>query len=80
MAARSGSFVGKGPLRNEAGGVDMLSVLAMSRAEARMLGWTELVARMVERGVSRLTAERVAEVELGTAEPGRARKHTQARH
>ena len=79
MAIRSGSSVQKGAPKNEVGGVDLLSVLALSRAEARSLGSTELVARLVDRGISRLTAERVAEVELGEAEPGRARTHTQSR-
>jgi hypothetical protein len=69
----------EGPLRNEVGGVDLLSVLALSRAEARVIGSTELIARLVERGISRLTAERVAEVELGAAEIGRARTHSQSR-
>ena len=79
MAVRSGSFVKKESLRNEVGGVDLLSVLALSRPEAVTLGRTQFVARLVERGISRLTAERVADVELGAAEPGRARTHTQSR-
>jgi hypothetical protein len=79
VAIRSGSSVKKGLLRNEVGGVDLLSVLSLSRPEARALGSTALVARLVERGISRLTAERVAEVELGAAEIGRARTHTQSR-
>jgi hypothetical protein len=79
MAVPSGSAVTRGLVRNEVGGVDLLSLLSLSRPEARTLGWTELVARLVERGISRLTAERVAEVELGDAEPGRARTHTQSR-
>jgi hypothetical protein len=79
VAIRTGRLALKQSFRNDAGGVDFLSALALSSAEARMLGHTKLVARLVESGSSRLTAERVAEVELGSAEPGRARPHTQAR-
>ena len=38
-----------------------------------------VVARLVDRGVSRLTAERIVEIERSTAEPGRARTHTMSR-
>jgi len=37
------------------------------------------VERLVERGVSRLTAHRIVAIERGKDEPGRARRHTQAR-
>jgi hypothetical protein len=60
-------------------GIDLLSVLAISRAEAQALGRSELVERLVERGTSRLTAHRIVALELGTAEPGRARSHSYAR-
>jgi hypothetical protein len=60
-------------------GVDLLSVLAISRAEAQALGRSELVERLVENGSSRLTAHRIVALELGTAEPGRARAHSYAR-
>jgi hypothetical protein len=60
-------------------GVDLLSVLAISRAEARALGRRELVERLVENGSSRLTADRIVALELGADEPGRARSHTYAR-
>jgi hypothetical protein len=80
VASRSGSSTsGKLP-RNDAGGVDLLSVLAISKAEARRLGPAVLVERLVDYGTSRLTAERFAAFELGTAEPGRARPHSKARH
>jgi hypothetical protein len=38
-----------------------------------------VVTRLVESGVSRLTAERIVEIEHGSAEPGRARTHTTSR-
>ena len=38
-----------------------------------------LVERLVDRGMSRLTATRVVAIERGTAEPGRARPHMQSR-
>jgi hypothetical protein len=60
-------------------GVDLLSVLAISKAEAQALGRSELVERLVEGGTSRLTAHRIVALELGTDEPGRARSHSYAR-
>jgi hypothetical protein len=60
-------------------GVDLLSVLEISRAEALALGRSELVERLVERGSSRLTAHRIVALELGADEPGRARSHSYAR-
>jgi hypothetical protein len=78
MAVRTGGSASDGPFANDYG-VDLLSMLAISRPEAHALSHTELVARLVERGLSRLTAERMAEVQLGAAEPGRARTHSQSR-
>jgi hypothetical protein len=40
---------------------------------------SEVVDRLVEAGASRLTAERIVEIERGDAEPGRARPHSMAR-
>jgi hypothetical protein len=60
-------------------GDDRLSLFAISKDEARMLGRSGLVERLVEEGTSRLTAERVAALEFSNAEPGRARYHTHAR-
>jgi hypothetical protein len=40
---------------------------------------TGLVQRLVAEGASRLTAERIAAIERGDAEPGRARRHPQSR-
>jgi hypothetical protein len=79
VASPTASSASKESFRNAAGGVDLLGALALSRTEAHMLGRTQLVARLVESGTSRLTAERVADVELGAAEPGRARTHSQSR-
>jgi hypothetical protein len=39
----------------------------------------EVVDRLVEAGSSRLTAERIVEIERGEAEPGRARPHGMSR-
>jgi hypothetical protein len=39
----------------------------------------ERVARLVERGSSRLTAERIVAIQHGMADPGRARRHTPTR-
>jgi hypothetical protein len=39
----------------------------------------ETVARLVEAGSSRLSAERIVAIERGTAEAGRARRHSPAR-
>jgi hypothetical protein len=79
VAIRLGSSASGESSRNDVGGVDLLSVLAISRAEARMLGRVAVVERLVENGSSRLTAERFAALEFGTAEPGRARFHSHAR-
>jgi hypothetical protein len=38
-----------------------------------------LVDHLVAGGASRLTAERIVAIERGEAEPGRARRHVQAR-
>jgi hypothetical protein len=53
-------------------GVDLLSVLAISKAEAQALSRSELVERLVENGTSRLSAHRIVALELGSDEPGRA--------
>jgi hypothetical protein len=37
------------------------------------------VDRLVEAGSSRLTAERIVEIERGDGEPGRARRHGMSR-
>jgi hypothetical protein len=45
---------------------------------ARLTG-RALVERLVDNGISRLTAERFVAIERGEGEAGRARPHTQAR-
>jgi hypothetical protein len=47
--------------------------------EMKGLSKAVVVARLVGEGVSRLTAERIVEIECGSAEPGRARTHTTSR-
>jgi hypothetical protein len=76
IGTRSSSFDGS---FKTADGVDLLSVLGISSAEAGALGRVELVERLADRGWSRLTAERVAELHFEAAEPGRARFHSHAR-
>jgi hypothetical protein len=49
--------------------------LELTAAEAQRLSDASLVDRLVETGVSRLTAARIVEVERNEAEPGRARPH-----
>ncbi len=51
----------------------------MDDAEVKTLSGSALVDRLVEGGMSRLSAERTVEIDRGTAEPGRARPHSQAR-
>ena len=52
----------------------------MTEVELRMLSTPALVDRLVDSGISRLSAERMVAIERGDAEAGRARRHTQARH
>jgi hypothetical protein len=54
---------------------DRLGTIEIEDAELQLLGSNALVARLVSRGFSRLTAERFVEIERGEAEPGRARPH-----
>jgi hypothetical protein len=49
--------------------------LELTDGEARLLSNASIVDRLVETGVSRLSAERIVEVERTMAEPGRARPH-----
>jgi hypothetical protein len=49
--------------------------LEFTDAEARSLSNASIVERLLETGVSRLSAERIVEVERTLAEPGRARPH-----
>jgi hypothetical protein len=58
---------------------DRLSDIDISESDLRLLSKTVLVSRLVERGFSRLTAERFVEIQRGTGEAGRARPHALAR-
>ena len=49
--------------------------LELTDAEASRLSNASIVERLVETGVSRLSAARIVEVERSMAEPGRARPH-----
>ena len=59
--------------------MDRLMKLTFSEAEAERLGRLVRVQVLVAGGASRLTAERIVAIELGEAEPGRARRHPQSR-
>lgn len=69
MAARTGSVK-----------TDRLADIEISESDMRLLSSTALVARLVAGGVSRLTAERYLEIQRGSAESGRARRHALSRH
>ena len=47
--------------------------------EKKALSNAMVVERLVDRGVSRLSAQRIVEIERGAVEPGRARTHTTSR-
>jgi hypothetical protein len=47
--------------------------------EMKALSNAMVVERLVDGGVSRLSAERIVEIERGVVEPGRARTHTTSR-
>jgi hypothetical protein len=53
--------------------------IEIAEADAKRLSSATLVERLVANGASRLTAQRMVEIERGSAEPGRARPHTTAR-
>jgi hypothetical protein len=57
-----------------------LESVELSDAELKLLSETDLVARLVAGGVSRLTAERFVEIQRGNADSGRARPHAMSRH
>jgi hypothetical protein len=64
----------------ENGDAALLRKLGAADAEVKLLTSSVLVDRLVACGVSRLTAERFVEIQRGTAEPGRARRHPVSRH
>jgi hypothetical protein len=53
--------------------------LSLTDSELRRLRDWEVVDLLIEAGSSRLTAERMVEIERGEAERGRARRHTARR-
>jgi hypothetical protein len=61
------------------GGGDASVIPEAHRQRETQLRRMTLVEQLVDGGASRLTAERIVEIELGEAEPGRARRHTQSR-
>jgi hypothetical protein len=52
--------------------------LEIADSDMQWLSDTMIVHRLVESGVSRLSAERIVAVQRGEVEPGRARRHTQS--
>lgn len=58
-------------------GVTLFGSLAIADAEVASLSDATIVERLVKTGVSRLSAERIVEVQRGEIEPGRARRHAQ---
>jgi hypothetical protein len=62
-----------------AGRTNRLAGIEIAESELRLLSDTVLVARLVTRGVSRLTAERFVAIQRGAAESGRARPHAVSR-
>lgn len=59
-------------------GVTILAQLGLDEAEAASLPNAMIVERLVERGVSRLSAERIVAVQRDDVEPGRARRHAKS--
>lgn len=59
--------------------IDRLAHIEISESEMKHLSSTVLVARLVEGGVSRLTAERFIAIQRDGVEAGRARPHPVAR-
>ena len=48
--------------------------------EMKLLSNAMVVERLVDAGVSRLSAVRIVDIERNACEPGRARTHTMSRH
>jgi hypothetical protein len=57
------------------GGVTTFGRLEIADSEMQWLSNASIVQRLVESGVSRLSAERIVEVQRDEVEPGRARRH-----
>jgi hypothetical protein len=60
-------------------GIAHLGGIEIPESELKALSTSALVERLAAGGLSRLSAERIAAIERGIAEPGRARAHMQAR-
>jgi hypothetical protein len=58
-------------------GVTLFESLGIADSEMQSLSDAMIVVRLVESGISRLSAERIVAVERGGIEPGRARRHAQ---
>ena len=80
-----GGSLGDWPLRQALrqnspdAGVLRFGRLEISEVELKELSSAALVDRLMAGGISRLSAERIAAIEHGQAEPSRARTHMQAR-
>ena len=59
--------------------VSAFGKLVIPTAEANRRTDGEIISRLVESGVSRLSAARIVEVQRGGAEASRARRHTKGR-
>jgi hypothetical protein len=57
----------------------IVRTIKISDVDAARLTGRALVERLVDNGISRLTAERFVAIEQSNVEAGRARPHTQAR-
>ena len=58
---------------------DTVESVEISESEMQGLSSSVLVARLMNAGVSRLTAERYIEIQQGGAAPSRARPHAVSR-
>jgi hypothetical protein len=61
-------------------GVTTFGKLEIADSEVNWLSNAMIVQRLVESGVSRLSAERIVAVQRDEVEPGRARRHTKGYH
>jgi hypothetical protein len=59
-------------------GVKLFGNLEIAHSEVHWLSSAMIVERLVDSGVSRLSAERIVAVQRGEVEPGRARRHAHA--
>jgi hypothetical protein len=66
------------PEHRDDAGLARFGSVEITEVELRVLSSPALVDRLVGSGISRLSAERMVAIERGSAEAGRARRHTQA--